>query len=367
MEIYLPIAEMSVHWLIVLGMGGAVGFLSGMFGIGGGFLLTPLLIFYGIPPGVAVATTASQVTASTFSGVLSHWRRRSVDLKMGMVMLAGGLAGTALGVYMFGVLRRLGQSELSRFGELCDPAGIGRQHHADRIRCARFGPRAPANPPAAASPASTIGCTACPSRCASANRGSTSARSRWWGSDFVVGVLSAIMGVGGGFLMVPVMIYILRMPTNVVVGTSLFQVLFVTAAATVLHAVDNYTVDIVLGGLLILGGVVGAQFGARVGARLRGEELRLLLALLVLAVAVTAALQPGGDAGRSLQRGGERAMRRAALLALLLFALPIAADAEDLVSGLSQDLIEITSNYTGTDIVVFGAIESHRAIGRRRA
>jgi len=283
MEIYLPIAGMSVHWLVILGMGFGVGFLSGVFGIGGGFLLTPLLIFYGIPPGVAVATTSSQICAATFSGVLAHLRRRTVDLKMGAVMLSGGLFGTALGVYLFSVLRRMGQSEFSVSASYVILLGsVGALMLNEAVRSLR-----------------------------AANNGETFGRkpgqhnwihglpfkmrfreSRLYISaipplalGFAVGVLSAIMGVGGAFLMVPVMIYVLRMPTNVVVGTSLFQVLFVTAAATVLHAIDNYTVDIVLALLLILGGVVGVQYGVRVGAKLRGEELRLLLALLVLAVA----------------------------------------------------------------------------------
>jgi len=281
MEIYLPIAEMSVHWLIVLGMGFGVGFLSGMFGIGGGFLLTPLLIFYGIPPGVAVATTASQVTSATFSGVISHWRRGSVDLKMGVVMLGGGLVGTALGVYLFSVLRRMGQSEFSVSASYVILLGsVGGLMLTESVRTLRAGGSAFARKPGqhnwvhglplkmrfrqsrlyiSAIPVVALG--------------------------FAVGVMSAIMGVGGAFLMVPVMIYVLRMPTNVVVGTSLFQVLFVTAAATVLHAVDNYTVDIVLALFLILGGVFGVQYGVRVGAKLRGEQLRFFLALLVLAVA----------------------------------------------------------------------------------
>jgi uncharacterized protein len=284
MEIYLPIAEMSVHWLVILGMGFGVGFLSGMFGIGGGFLLTPLLIFYGIPPGVAVATTASQVSAVTFSGVVTHWRRRTVDLKMGAVMLSGGLVGTALGVYLFSVLRRMGQSEFSVSASyvilLGIVGGLMLNESLRTLRAARTGQSSFGRKPGqhnwihglpfkmrfresrlyiSAIPPVVLG--------------------------LVVGVLSAIMGVGGAFMMVPVMIYVLRMPTNVVVGTSLFQVLFVTAAATILHAVDNYTVDIVMALFLILGGVIGVQYGVRVGTRLRGEQLRLLLALLVLAVA----------------------------------------------------------------------------------
>lgn len=285
MELYLPIAEMSVHWLMILGMGTAVGFLSGVFGIGGGFLLTPLLIFGGIPPGVAVATTASQISASTFSGVMAHLRQKTVDVKMGAVMLAGGLTGTVLGVYIFGLLRARGQSEFAVATSyvilLGSVGGLMLTESIRTIRDIRAGKSAGGRKPGqhnwihglpfklrfrrsqlyiSAFPPLVLG--------------------------FIVGVLSAIMGVGGGFIMVPVMIYMLRMPTNVVVGTSLFQVLFVTASATILHAIDNYTVDIMLAFLLILGGVIGVQFGVRAGAKLRGEQLRFLLALLALAIAV---------------------------------------------------------------------------------
>jgi uncharacterized membrane protein YfcA len=285
MEIYLPIAEMSVHWLMILAMGAAVGFLSGLFGIGGGFLLTPLLIFAGIPPGVAVATTASQVSASTFSGVVTHWRQKTVDMKMGAVMLAGGLAGTTLGVYIFGLLRALGQSEFAVSASYVVLLGsVGSLMLAESIRTIRDirsggsgGGRRPGQ---------HNWVHGLPFKL-------RFRRSRLYISvfppimlGFLVGMLSAIMGVGGGFILVPVMIYLLRMPTKIVVGTSLFQVLFVTAAATILHAVDNYTVDIVLAMLLIVGGVIGVQFGVRAGARLRGEQLRLLLALLTLAIAV---------------------------------------------------------------------------------
>jgi hypothetical protein len=284
MEIYLPIAQMSVHWLIILCMGAAVGFISGMFGIGGGFLLTPLLIFFGIPPGVAVATSASQVTAATFSGVITHWRRRTLDLQMGAVMLAGGLTGTAAGVYLFGMLQRLGQSELSvslSYVILLGSVGFIMLNESVRaIRAARSGA-----PTSTRKPGQHNWIHRLPLKL-------RFRQSRLYISaippvvlGFVVGVLSAIMGVGGGFIMIPVMIYVLRMPTNMVVGTSLFQVLFVTASSTVLHALDNYSVDIVLAALLIAGGVIGVQFGVRFSDRLRGEQLRLMLAILVLAVA----------------------------------------------------------------------------------
>ncbi len=283
MEIYLPIAEMSVHWLIVLGMGGAIGFLSGLFGVGGGFLLTPLLIFYGIPAEVAVATTSSHITASSISGALAQWRRRAVDLKMGAVMAAGGLVGTSFGVWLFTVMRRYGQMDLlvsASYVILLGTVGaLMLKESLGALRAARGGA-----PPARRAPHLWMHGLPFKMRFR---------ESRLYISvippvviGFFVGVLSAIMGVGGGFVIVPAMIYLLRMPTNVVMGTSLFQIIIVTAATTILQSTSNYSVDIVLALFLILGGVVGAQLGVRAGERLRGEQLRLLLALLVLAVAL---------------------------------------------------------------------------------
>jgi uncharacterized membrane protein YfcA len=283
MEIYLPIAEMSVHWVVILGMGAAVGFLSGMFGVGGGFLLTPILVFYGIPSEVAVATTASHLTASSMSGAISQWRKRAVDFKMASVMLAGGLIGTTAGVWLFAYLKRAGQVDLVVSAAYVILLGtVGGLMLNESVRTLR---------------AAQLGQTV-----TSARRGHHSwihglplklrfRESRLYISvippavlGFFVGVLSAIMGVGGGFILVPAMIYLLRMPTNVVMGTSLVQIIVVTASTTILQALHNYTVDVMLAGFLILGGVVGAQYGVRMGARLRGEQLRLLLALLVLAV-----------------------------------------------------------------------------------
>ena len=283
MEIYLPIAEMSVHWLIVLGMGGAIGFLSGLFGVGGGFLLTPLLIFYGVPAEIAVATTSSHITASSISGALAQWRRRAVDLKMGMVMAAGGLFGTTFGVWLFTVMRRYGQMDLlvsASYVILLGTVGaLMLRESLAALRAARSGA-----PPARRAPHLWMHGLPFKMRFR---------ESRLYISvippvviGFFVGVLSAIMGVGGGFVIVPAMIYLLRMPTNVVMGTSLFQIIIVTAATTILQATTNYSVDIVLALFLILGGVIGAQLGVRAGERLRGEQLRLLLALLVLAVAL---------------------------------------------------------------------------------
>jgi uncharacterized membrane protein YfcA len=284
MEIYLPIAEMSVHWLIILGMGAAIGFLSGLFGVGGGFLLTPLLIFYGVPASVAVATTASHITASSISGAITQWRKRALDLKMGLVMASGGLVGTVFGVWLFGVMRRSGQMDLvvssSYVSLLGTVGGLMLRESLAALRAYQSGSAAPVH-----RGGQHLWMHGLPMKM-------RFRESRLYISvipplviGFFVGVLSAIMGVGGGFVIVPAMIYVLRMPTNVVMGTSLFQIIIVTAATTILQATSNFAVDIVLAFLLILGGVVGAQIGVRAGERLRGEQLRMLLALLVLAVA----------------------------------------------------------------------------------
>jgi uncharacterized membrane protein YfcA len=281
MEIYLPIAEMSVHWLVLLGMGATVGFLSGMFGVGGGFLLTPLLIFYGIPAEVAVATTASHLTASSMSGALAQWRRRVIDFKMAGVMLIGGLAGACLGVQLFALLRKLGQADIVvSAGYVVLLGSIGGLMLNESLRALRA---ANSDAPRPA-----------PERHNWIHRLPLKMRfrqSRLYISvipplvlGVIVGTLSSILGVGGGFVIVPAMIYLLRMPTNVVVGTSLVQIVFVTAMTTVLQAVSNYTVDIMLALFLILGGVVGAQYGVLMATRIRGEMLRLLLAILVLGV-----------------------------------------------------------------------------------
>ncbi len=260
MEIYLPIAEMSVHWLLLLGMGGAVGFLSGMFGVGGGFLLTPLLIFYGIPSGVAVATTASHVTASSMSGAITQWRNRAVDLKMAAIMTASGIVGTGAGVWLFEVLRQAGQMELlvsaSYVILLGTIGGLMLQELLETLAAARRGEAAKT---ARARHHNWIHGLPFKVRFR---------ESRLYISvippvliGFSVGVLSAIMGVGGGFILVPALIYLLRVPANIVMGTSLLQIVSVTASSTILHAVNDFTVDIVLAAVLIAGGVVGAQFG----------------------------------------------------------------------------------------------------------
>ena len=289
MEIYLPVAEMSVNWLILIALGTGVGFLSGMFGVGGGFLMTPLLVFTGIPSTVAVATTLSHVTASSMSGALAQWRKRAIDFTMAGVMLGGGMCGTLFGVWLFALMRRQGQMDLIvsltyvimlgsiGFIMLRESLATLKAYRSEISVSRRL-----------------------------VNRGWIQAlpfkmrfrQSRLYisvippiGIGFVVGTLSAIMGIGGGFIIVPAMIYLLRMPTRMVMGTSLVQIIAVTSITTVLQATHNFAVDIVLAGLLVSGGVVGAQLGVRAGAKLRGEQLRFLLALLVLTVGAGLAWQ----------------------------------------------------------------------------
>jgi hypothetical protein len=284
MQIYLPIAELSVNIFLVLGLGGTVGFLSGLFGVGGGFLMTPLLMLIGIPPAVAVATGANQAIASSVSGVIAHWRRGNVDFKMGTVLLLSGVVGSSVGVWLFTLLRQFGQIDLiitltyvvllSIVGGLMLQESIGaiirrRKKPGKRHRHywvhglplkMRF--RRSLLYISVLLPTSV---------------------------GFFVGLLSAILGVGGGFIVVPAMIYLFGMPTAVVVGTSLFQIIFVTANVTVLQAASNQTVDVVLALLLLVGGVIGAQLGAGASARLQAEYLRGLLALLVLGMCLTLA------------------------------------------------------------------------------
>ena len=284
MYIYLPIAEVSMHIGVIIGLGGSVGFLSGMFGVGGGFLMTPLLIFLGVPPAIAVSTEANQIVASSVSGVIAHWRRGNVDFKMGGVLLAGGVVGSSLGVLLFSILRDIGQIDLViKLSYVIFLGLIGGLMLLESIR-AILRTRQPG-----------------------ARRGKLHQHNWLHGLPLkmrfrksklyisallpfflaaIVGVLSAIMGVGGGFILVPAMIYLLGMPTYVVIGTSLFQIIFVTANITVLQAVQTQTVDFVLAGLLLFGAVIGAQIGARFGTRLKGEQLRGLLALMVLGVSV---------------------------------------------------------------------------------
>jgi uncharacterized protein len=289
MTLYLPIAEMSVSVIVYVMLGVSVGFLSGLFGVGGGFLLTPLLTFLGVPAAVAVATSSSHVVASSVSGAVTHYRRGNVDVRMGLVMLAGGLAGTYLGVAAVKLLRIAGYFDLTvsllyvlflgAVGTIILVEGINasRQLAAKGTRSSRR-------------PGQHIWLDGLPFKM-------RFPRSKLYMSvvppiiiGAFIGFMSAVMGIGGGFVIIPAMIYLLRMPTGLVVGTSLFQTVFVAAVATVLHAVENQTVDVVLGLILIVGGVIGAQIGARVGDRIKGEHLRVLLGAVILLVAMRMAV-----------------------------------------------------------------------------
>lgn len=289
MHLYLPIAEISVNWLIIAGMGGLVGFLSGMFGVGGGFLTTPFLIFYGIPPGIAVASAANQITGASVSGMLAHWRRGGVDVRMAVVMILGGLIGSAAGSYIFRFLSALGQLDfiisllyvffLGTMGSMMLHEALG------TLWRARRGMPEPIKKRTHAGLAYRL-----PLKM-------RFHKSRLYISallplslGFLVGVLTAIMGIGGGFIMVPLMVYAIGMPASVVVGTSLLQIIFTTSMTTVLNSVQTQSVDIVLAVLLLVGGVVGAQFGAAAAQKLKAEQLRAMLAIIVLCVAVRLAI-----------------------------------------------------------------------------
>ncbi|WP_374574794.1 sulfite exporter TauE/SafE family protein [Phenylobacterium sp.] len=281
MDFYLPIAEVSVNGPILVALGAAVGFVSGLFGIGGGFLMTPVLVFLGIPPVVAVASEANHVAASSMSSVIAYGRRRAVDFRMGAVLASGGAMGSAIGVEIFRWLRLLGQADLvvslSYLIFLGVIGGLMLTESLGAILRRRRGETAP--PHRDRRPVWLYGL---PFKL-------RFPRSRLYISvippialGLGVGILSAIMGVGGGFILVPAMIYILRMPAGVVVGTSLFQIIITTSLTSVLQAGRNQTVDVVLATLLLIGGVLGAQLGAKISARFRAEELRALLGLIVL-------------------------------------------------------------------------------------
>jgi uncharacterized protein len=283
--IYLPIAEMSVNVFVLLAMGAAVGFLSGMFGVGGGFLITPLLIFYNIPPAIAVATGANQVIASSFSGALAHVKRGTLDFKLGTMLLIGGIAGSTVGAYVFALLRSIGQLDL--FISLLYVALLGTVGGLMMVESVNALRRTSSG---AAPTMKKSGQHNWIHKLPLKMRFRTSklfvSVIPVLGLGAAIGFLAAIMGVGGGFIMVPALIYLLKVPTNVVVGTSLFQIIFVAAYTTLVHATANQTVDVVLAFVLMVGGVAGAQYGAKAGQKLRGEQLRALLAALVLAVAL---------------------------------------------------------------------------------
>ena len=284
MELYLPIAGMSVDMVVLLGLGAGVGLLSGMFGVGGGFLMTPLLLLLGIPPAIAVGTQSLQILASSFSSVLNHIQRRTVDLKMGAVFVTGGVIGSAIGVVLFRIIRDLGYIDVTiafTYVILLGTVGALMLNESLRTVLRTIRPRQASQPKRS-------------HRHGFAHRWPIKMRfprSRLYISALLpgligaaVGMLNAIMGIGGGFVMIPAMIYLIGMPASIVVGTSLFQITFVAALTAFLQASLNHTVDVVLGLLLIAGGVIGAQIGTRVAMQVRGDYMRLALALLIIAV-----------------------------------------------------------------------------------
>lgn len=292
MDLYLPIAEMSVNALVIVGLGGLVGILAGMFGVGGGFLTTPLLIFYGIPPSVAVASATTQITGASVSGVIAHARRGGVDYRMGAVLVAGGVVGTIFGGMIFRSLQRAGQIDTIvaiLYVVLLGGIGILMVREAWTVISARRRGEPPKPPVRRHHPF----VASLPFRWRFYASGLYISPLAPLGIGFCVGALTVMLGIGGGFVLVPAMIYLLGMSTRVVVGTSLFQILFVTAATTMVHALTTQAVDIVLAILLLIGSVTGAQIGTRIAMRTNPEWLRLLLAALVLIVALRMALGLG--------------------------------------------------------------------------
>jgi uncharacterized protein len=288
-QFYLPIADLPVNILVIIGLGIAVGFISGMFGIGGGFLMTPLLIFLGIPPSVAVATVPSHIAASSFSSAISYWRRNAIDMPLALMLLVGGILGTVAGVALFTLLRRLGQLDITiglSYVALLTSVGIMlsveslraiiRERRGVPIELRRSGTHTWLHhlPFKLRFKRSRIFVSVIPV----------------WIIGFIIGFVGAIMGIGGGFLLVPMLVYLLRVPTATVIGTSAVLTLVTMISATLLHAATNHQVDAVLALMLMVGGSIGAQFGAQAGHKLRAERLRLLLGVLILAVGIRFAL-----------------------------------------------------------------------------
>ncbi|MEA2992807.1 MAG: uncharacterized protein QOD40_1727 [Alphaproteobacteria bacterium] len=290
MQIYLPIADLPVNMFLILAMGLAVGFISGMFGIGGGFLMTPLLIFIGIPPAVAVASVASHIAASSCSGAIAYWRRNAIDPALALMLLAGGVLGTAVGVWLFTMLRAVDQLDLiiglSYVTLLGIVGGLMVWESVRAILRTRAG-----KPVVLRRPGSHVWFHGLPFKLRFKRSKIYVSAIPIWVIGFVIGFVGAVMGIGGGFLLVPMLIYLLRVPTATVIGTSMVLTLVTMASATVMHAVTNHLVDAVLALILMAGGVVGAQFGTRAGHKMSGEGLRLLLGLLVLLVGLRFAYQ----------------------------------------------------------------------------
>lgn len=290
MPIYLPIAELSVDLFFLIGIGAAIGFISGLFGVGGGFLLTPLLLFSGVPAPVAVASVTGQVVASSTSGAISYIRRDALDLKLSAFLVAGGLFGSLAGVWIFGLLRAFGQLDLFiSLGYLTFLGAIGSLMMVESVRSI-LRARVPSAPTPRRLPGQHPWVQVLPLR-------TRFRKSRLYISvlpvlmiGFLIGIIGALLGIGGGFILVPALVYLLRVPGNVVVGTSLLHLLAVMATTCLLHAIQSQSVDILLAFCLMVGSVAGAQFGASAGQHLRGEQLRALLAIIVLGVAFRFAL-----------------------------------------------------------------------------
>ena len=293
MDIYLPIAGLSVNVLVIVGLGGLVGLLTGMVGVGGGFLTTPILIFYGIPPAVAVASATTQITGTSISGVLAHRRRKGVDMRMGAVIIVGGVLGAIAGGFVFRWLQQAGQIDTIisiLYVLLLGSIGIMMaKEAATALDIIKPSARAAERPVRRHNPL----IAALPMRWRFYRSGLYISPLAPLGLGFVSGVLTVLLGIGGGFVMVPAMIYLLGMSAQVVVGTSLLQILFVTAATTIVHATTTRSVDIVLAVLLLIGSVIGAQYGARFAQKMKPELLRMILAIVVLGVALRMALQLG--------------------------------------------------------------------------
>jgi uncharacterized membrane protein YfcA len=285
MEVYLPIAGMSINLFLLVGLGALVGFMSGLFGVGGGFIMTPLMMMAGIPPAVAAASDSNQIVAGAASGAYAHWRLRNVDLRMGLVLLAGGLVGGTVGVQLVKLLRELGNIEFVMKSlyvlMLGTIGGLMFWESLSTIRRGRFHKASP--PPQSKKPSVW---SRLPLQMHFTQSNLRTSAIFPFSIALFVGALAALLGVGGGFIMVPAMIYVIGMPTIVAVGTDLFQIVLTTANVTFQQAVTNRTVDLLLAMLLLIGSTLGAQFGARVGRQLRGEQIRVLLALIVLLFAV---------------------------------------------------------------------------------
>lgn len=286
MYLYLPIALASVNYFLIIGLGLGVGLLSGLFGVGGGFLMTPLLMMIGIPPTIAAATDANQIVAASASGTLAHWRLGNVDFKMGFLLLAGGFIGGAAGVQLIKVLRASGGADfLIKVTYVVMLGIVGGFMFIESLNALKKQKSAPSKGKTTSHKKGGM-LKALPLQVAFEKSGVTHSALVPIALGVFVGILAAIMGVGGGFLMVPVMIYLLRMPMHVVVGTSLFQIMFTCTEVTFLQAFSNHTVDITLAILLLLGSTFGAQIGTKLGKKLDGDQLKILLALIVLAVTV---------------------------------------------------------------------------------